>query len=312
MNEDAMNEIHAADLQMSKDMGVSLHLYINSSKVIDWFGRFTVTINDTAYKMIVTPSTLFLNEADITAPVAHLTGSEWIDSPMGELFHADFLTPMVNGTFQIFRRKDSLPFNGFEHILHTHILVYTDASGKKEFLPVTPDFSSLAPHSSTTPDTKTQPNRGAPTAIKIKQAWIGAIHMEAKIDYFHSVPQFQNLEQPVRCYLVGYKNDSFMFCWSKPGEFGTEGTFFTDAMKEDPSKNGERYFNDAHIDAFHFDSTLTLTNHKAFGGRAFIYKQQFDGWIGAFAGNLDFIDPRTVPSGWIAMLNEHAAELGRA
>ena len=152
MNEETMKEIHAADLQMSKDMGVPRQLYENSPEVIDWFGRFTVIINGRAFKMIVTPSTIFINEADVAGPVAHLTGSEWIETPMGQLFHADFLTPRVNGAFQIFRRKDSLPFDGFESIPHTHVLVYTDGSGKKEFLPVTPDFSSLAPYSSPAPD----------------------------------------------------------------------------------------------------------------------------------------------------------------
>lgn len=142
MTDDAMKMVHAGDLQMSKDMGVPRHLYENSPDFIDWYGRFTVRINDREFRMAVTPSTLFINESDSSGPVAQLTGCEWIDTPLGRLFHADYVTGMVNGGFQIFRKEDSSPFDGFEAVQHTHMLVYTDGAGQQQFLPVIVDFAS--------------------------------------------------------------------------------------------------------------------------------------------------------------------------
>lgn len=142
MPDDEMKMIYAADLQMSKNMGVPRQFYENSPKFIDWYGRFTVQINNREFRMAVTPSTLFVNESDSSGPVAQLTGSEWIDTPLGRIFHADYFTSMVNGGFQIFRKEDSSPFDGFEAVQHTHMLVYTDGAGQKQFCPVVVDFAS--------------------------------------------------------------------------------------------------------------------------------------------------------------------------
>ncbi len=142
MNNDEMKMIHAHDLQMSKDMGVPRHLYENSLEFIDWYGRFTVQINGREFKMAVTPSTLIVNESDNSGPVAQLTGSEWIDTPLGRLFHADYLTGSIDGGFQIFRKEDSSPFDGFEASQHTHMLVYTDGAGQKQYFPAAVDFAS--------------------------------------------------------------------------------------------------------------------------------------------------------------------------
>jgi hypothetical protein len=142
MSDDAMREIHAHDLQMSKDMGVPHHLYENSPEFIDWYGRFTVRINGREFKMAVTPSTLFVNESDSSGPVAQLTGSEWLETPVGRLFHADYVTSMVHGGFQVFRKEDASPFDGFESVQHTHMLVYTDGAGQKQFFPVVVSFAN--------------------------------------------------------------------------------------------------------------------------------------------------------------------------
>lgn len=142
MTDDAMKAIHAGDLQMSKDMGVPRHLYENSPEFIDWYGRFTVCINARDFRMAVTPSTLLVNESDSAGPVAQLVGSEWLDTPLGRLFHADYVTSRVNGGFQIFRKEDSSPFDGFESIEHTHMLVYTDGAGEKQYFPVVVAFAS--------------------------------------------------------------------------------------------------------------------------------------------------------------------------
>ncbi len=142
MTNDAMREIYAHDLQMSKDMGVPRHLYENSPEFIDWYGRFTVHINGKDFKMAVTPSTLFVNESDPSGPVAQLTGCEWLETPLGRMFHADFVTHMVHGSFQIFCREAASPFDGFESVPHTHMLVYTDGAGQKQFFPVVVSFAN--------------------------------------------------------------------------------------------------------------------------------------------------------------------------
>lgn len=142
MTDDEMREIHSHDLQMSKDMGVPRHLYENSHEFIDWYGRFTVCINGREFKMAMTPSTLFINESDVSGPVALLTGSEWLETPIGLFFHADYVTPRVKGGFQVFRREDGSPFDGFESVHHTHMLVYTDGAGQKQYFPVVVSFAN--------------------------------------------------------------------------------------------------------------------------------------------------------------------------
>lgn len=120
MTDSSMNEIYAHDLQISMDLGVPRHLYESAKEFIDWYGRFTVQINGREFNMAVTPSTLFVNESDSAGPVANLTGSEWLDTPIGKLFHADYVTPMVHGSFQIFRKEDPSPFLISEQAQQAH------------------------------------------------------------------------------------------------------------------------------------------------------------------------------------------------
>ena len=82
---------------------------------------------------------------------------------------------------------------------------------------------------------------------RIKNVWMGAIFMESKIEHMGSQPQFSNLAEASKCYLVEYNVPiySWKFFWSIPGKLGQDGVFKTEAMKEDPPQNGERYWNDA-------------------------------------------------------------------
>jgi len=139
---------------------------------------------------------------------------------------------------------------------------------------------------------------------EISAVFVGAIHMQAKISDisdFGVVPQFAPLPQPTRCYLVGYGNGYWKFFWSKPGQFGDDANFITRTMKEDPSRNGERYFNDAIEDAYVYSTTLTLTTNQVFDGRGFMYKQVFSGWTGAFMGAMNPVDVQSVPQGWMGL-----------
>jgi len=142
VTDSSMKLIYEHDLQMSLDMGVPGHLYERATEFIDWYGRFSVQINGREFNMAVTPSTLIVNESDSAGPVAQLVGSEWLDTPMGRLFHADYVTSMVHGSFQIFRKKEPSPFAGFEAVEHTHMLVYTNGAGQKQFFPVVVAFTS--------------------------------------------------------------------------------------------------------------------------------------------------------------------------
>lgn len=149
--------------------------------------------------------------------------------------------------------------------------------------------------------------RAVPTHQKeneIAEVFVGAIHMQAKISdisEFGVVPQFAPLPQPTRCYLVGYGNGYWKFFWSKPGQFGDDANFITRTMKEDPSRNGERYFNDAIEDAYTYSTTLTLTTNQIFDGRGFMYKQVFSSWTGAFMGAMNPLDVQSVPQGWLGL-----------
>ena len=143
---------------------------------------------------------------------------------------------------------------------------------------------------------------------EIAAVFVGAIHMQAKISdisEFGVVPQFAPLPQPTRCYLVGYGNGYWKFFWSKPGQFGDDANFITRMMKEDPSRNGERYFNDAIEDIYTYSTTLTLTTNQIFDGRGFMYKQVFRGWTGAFMGALNPVAVQSVPQGWLGLFLKH-------
>lgn len=142
MTDDEKKMMFADDRQMSEDLGVPSRLYERSPDFIDWYGRFAVQINGREFKVAVTPSSLFVNEADASAPVAMLASSGWLDSPMGPLFHANYMTPLVNGGFQLFRKAGSSPFEGFESVEHSHMLVYTNGAGEKQFFPVVIEFAS--------------------------------------------------------------------------------------------------------------------------------------------------------------------------
>ena len=144
---------------------------------------------------------------------------------------------------------------------------------------------------------------------EIAAVFVGAIHMQAKISdisEFGVVPQFAPLPQPTRCYLVGYGNGYWKFFWSKPGQFGDDANFITGTMKEDPSRNGERYFNDAIEDAYTYSTTLTLTTNQIFDGRGFIYKQVFSNWTGAFMGAMNMVDVQSVPQSWMGLFVRNA------
>lgn len=142
----------------------------------------------------------------------------------------------------------------------------------------------------------------------IRKVWMGAIYLDARIEDFGSAPQFNERKQPLRCYLVEYGNGSWSwkFFWSKPGQHGDDGTFITATMKEDPTQNGERYFNDASDDQMEYSVTLTLTGIPLHGAPAFMYRQEFDKWTGAFMGNLVPVDARAVPAEWMSVFERNA------
>lgn len=142
MTDDELRDSFDRDVEISIGLAVPRELYEGAAGHLVWWGRFTVRINERNFSMAVTPSTLFVNETDPTGPVANLVGSEWVVTTLGKLFHADYISPRVNGGFQIFRKDDLSPFQGFESVEHTHMLVYMDGSGDKQYFPVTIGFSA--------------------------------------------------------------------------------------------------------------------------------------------------------------------------
>ena len=141
---------------------------------------------------------------------------------------------------------------------------------------------------------------------EISEVWFGAIFLESKIDGMASIPDFEMLDKALSCYFVEYNGDStfWNFFWSKPPEYGHGAIFKTDKMKEDPAKNGERYFNDAigrqQID---YNSTFTLLEQQSFEHeKTFIYRQHFDKSTFAFLGGLSSIKPEKIPSQWLNIL----------
>ena len=55
-----------------------------------------------------------------------------------------------------------------------------------------------------------------------------------------------------------------------------------------------------------YSATLTLTNMQLYDGQAFMYRQQFDTWIGAFMGSLAPIDLQEVPAEWMSIFQRNA------
>jgi hypothetical protein len=143
--------------------------------------------------------------------------------------------------------------------------------------------------------------------VDIKNILRGAIYYHANIESFEeSSPKFEQLAQPIRCYLVEYENGLSKFFWSKPGQFGPDANFITASMKEEQSRQGERYFNDAHQGQFVYSVTLTLTGKELFDGESFMYRQEFDDWIGAFIGNLLPVPFLEVPANWLKIFAANA------
>ena len=141
----------------------------------------------------------------------------------------------------------------------------------------------------------------------IKNVWMGAIFMESKIEHMGSQPQFSNLAEASKCYLVEYNVPIYpwKFFWSIPGKFGQDGVFKTEAMKEDPPQNGERYWNDVGEDKMVYSTTLTLGETPYNGGQAFMYRQHFSNWTGAFMGSLSKADFNSVQQTWINVFDEN-------
>jgi hypothetical protein len=157
-------------------------------------------------------------------------------------------------------------------------------------------------------DSVSTTHKSASRKRSVQKVWMGAIYLDAEIKDFGAMPRFVELSQALRCYLVEYDNGawSWKLFWSKPGQHGATGTFNTRAMKEDPPLNGERYFNDANPDKTEYSVTLTLTSMDLYGAPAFMYRQQFDGWCGAFMGNLVPADPRTITAEWMDIFEKNA------
>lgn len=137
----------------------------------------------------------------------------------------------------------------------------------------------------------------------------GAMFYKAKINQsdFFATPDFDAFDQPVRCYLVEYKNGYSRFFWSKPGEYGAAGMFVTKPLIEGQPKNGERYFNDAYYeDPNKFSVTLTITNQMVHDGQGFMYRQEFSDWMGAFMGNLNPVHLSAVPDTWLEVFRKNS------
>ena len=153
---------------------------------------------------------------------------------------------------------------------------------------------------------KSQEDQLSSKTNSVKSVWCGAIYYHARIsDFGEALPQFTELDQPTRCYLVEYTNGYSKFFWSKPGQYGDEGNFITKAMKEEPPKNGERYFNDALVDKFTYSSTLTIVSTRMFDGQGFLYKQKFDNWIGSFMGGMNPMAKESVHAKWLHIFEQN-------
>jgi len=148
--------------------------------------------------------------------------------------------------------------------------------------------------------------------VTITNVQCGAIFYHAKIDEFSSAPEFKELKQPTRCYLVEYSNEFSKFFWSKPNQYGKDANFISKAMVENQPGHAVRYFNDAYTDQYVYTVTLTLTDQILFDGRAFMYKQEFSDWIGAFMGNVNPIDMKNidqlVPAEWLQIFIENSPQ----
>ena len=135
-------ELFQHDMAFSKDIGVGDPVLSKSNQYVDWVGTFDAKINDRIFHMQLTPSTLFINHVDPSAPIALKVGSEWIDTPFGNLFHASYVTSEIQGGFQIFRSETGRPFPGFEQSPHSHMLLFTDRNNEKHYVPIQIEFST--------------------------------------------------------------------------------------------------------------------------------------------------------------------------
>jgi len=140
INDSMLKVVFDNDKKTSIGLGVPIKFYKDAKEFIDWRGCFKASINDKSFEMVVTPSTLIIDDSDPMSPVIPMFGNSWVDTDMGKLFVTSYNSSQLNGGFQIFRSEGGIPFVGFEDTKHTHMLVYTDGNNEKEFIPVEINF----------------------------------------------------------------------------------------------------------------------------------------------------------------------------
>ena len=133
----------------------------------------------------------------------------------------------------------------------------------------------------------------------ILRVWSGAIFMNSPLESMESLPYFSMMDEGLSCHFVEYGESGkfWKFLWSKGREYGYGEIFVTARLKEDPSNNQDRYFNDVKgVEQNNFNSTFTLTSKPAFDRNlSFVYRQRFSEATYAFFGALDEVNTDQVP-----------------
>ena len=143
--------------------------------------------------------------------------------------------------------------------------------------------------------------------------WMGGIYLESYLENEASIPNFIQTSQAFRCFFIEYNNIDW--AWklfiSFPDKYDLGNVFHTKEMKEDVSKDENRYFNDALGDnQLHYESTFTLIPKKFNNEKlSFLYRQKYGIQWSAFSGGMSPISLDSVPLEWMDLFEARSTSL---
>ena len=129
--------INAHLRKFAENIGVPSNILNKPNGYAKWEGRFDAMIDGNMFPMILRPMAV---EVQSNPPIAlFCTGDGSMNSELGEIFHASYSSPTLDGGFQIFRFKDPEKRGSMGEYIFAQVF----RDGNKHKTVVTIDFRDL-------------------------------------------------------------------------------------------------------------------------------------------------------------------------
>jgi hypothetical protein len=137
MNEKDSDFINAHLRKFAENIGVPSDILNKPNGSAKWEGRFDAMIDGNMFPMILRPMAI---EVQSNPPIAlFCTGDGSMNSELGEIFHASYSSPVLDGGVQIFRFKDS----DKRENMGEYIFAQTSSNGEKNKVKVEIIFNAI-------------------------------------------------------------------------------------------------------------------------------------------------------------------------